>query len=80
MNLAPLSGYEVTVLALLAQARRLSLQDKGRILSKLDGSALKIAQILTGQTIQASESEFAAAKGFQTWAHRVEDRHKGQGP
>ena len=62
-----LSGYEVSVLALLAQARRLSSQDKARILSKLDGSALKIAQIVIGQTIQASEDEHAAAQGFLSW-------------
>ena len=62
-----LSGYEVSVLALLAQARRLSPQDKARILSKLDGSALKIAQIVVGQTIQASEDEQAAAQGFCSW-------------
>lgn len=67
----PLSGREASVLALLAQSQSLSDADKRRILSALDGQALKIAQAITGQTKHPAKSVRKAADGFRAWANRL---------
>lgn len=74
----PLSGREASVLALLAQSQSLSAAEKRRILSSLEGQALKIARVIVGQTkrptkmfvgrTKRSTKAVRAAKGFRAWA------------
>ncbi len=56
------------MLALLAQSQSLSAADKRRILSALDGQALKIAQVIVGDTKRPTKTVRAAADGFTAWA------------
>lgn len=58
------------MLALLAQATRLSSQERARIVSTLTGQAQTIARLIVGESPPASELERGAADGFLTWARR----------
>lgn len=66
-----LTGREASVLAILAQSRALSVQDKERILSTLEGSALKIAKVIVGWARNPSKAHKTAAKGFLDWADKL---------
>ncbi len=68
----PLSGREASVLALLAQSRDLSAQDKKRILESLEGQALKIAKVMVGQAKNPAKSDRDAAEGFTAWANELQ--------
>lgn len=58
------------MLALLAQATRLSSQERARIVSTLTGQAQTIARLIVGESLTASELERGAADGFLTGARR----------
>jgi len=62
-----INGRESSVLCLLVQSNGLTEIDKVRILSVLQGQALKIAKVLTGNTKGASKQVKKAAAGFKTW-------------
>jgi hypothetical protein len=62
-----LSGREASILALLAQSCNLPDKDKTRILALLDGSALKIAKVIVGETSPVEKVRIAA-EGFTSWA------------
>ncbi len=64
----PLSGREASVLALLAQSKGLSPSEKQRILSALNGQALKIARVIVGDEKRPARSFQVAAEGFTSWA------------
>jgi len=61
-----LSAFEASVLSLLAQDLNglLSSEDKIRILSKLNGQALKIAQIIVGDNKKSNKKLRAFADEF----------------
>lgn len=63
-----LSGREASVLALLVQSKGLSPGAKQRILSALDGQALKIAKVIVGDTKKPAKALRLAAEGFKAWA------------
>jgi hypothetical protein len=67
----PLSGREASVLALLAQSQSLSSEDKVRILSELNGQALKIAEVIIGKTNPLDRALVDAANGFTSWAKNL---------
>jgi hypothetical protein len=69
----PISGRESSVLALLAQTIDLSESDKERILSSLDGQALKIAKVIVGGKCSNKQVRLAA-KGFQDWAKNLKSK------
>jgi hypothetical protein len=66
----PLSGRESSVLALIAQSKKLSKMDKSKILASLDGRALKIAKAMLGYSKNFSKSILKAAEGFKKWAKK----------
>lgn len=70
-----ITGREATVLALLAQSRGLTAADRRRILSVLDGLALKIAQAMCNKTMRVSKDVRAAADSLMRWANGITPRN-----
>lgn len=66
-----LNGREASVLALLTQSIGLSREDKDRILSSLDGDALRIAKVMVGDITNPSKADKKAADGFHAWANEL---------
>jgi hypothetical protein len=64
----PLNGKESSVLALLAQCKGMSKNDKDRILKELSGRALRIANAIVYKNIEKSAKIITIANGFKNWA------------
>lgn len=67
----PLSGYDSSALALLAQTSYLSEEDVDRILCSLQGDALEIAKVLAGRATAPAPEIQRSAEGFLKWAAQV---------
>ncbi len=65
-----LNGRESSILCLLAQCKGLTSKDKKRILSALEGHALKIAKVILGEKTKSSRIREAAA-GILDWAAKL---------
>lgn len=64
-----LTGREASLLALLAQSKGsdISVEERDRVLSQLQGDARRIGEVLVGVAKRPRKDARVAAEGFQSW-------------